>query len=95
MRRGPRKGTTQTCSGCGRLHDPPLTLQDRVYECPCELRLDRDLNAARNILARALAQVPGGTGESTPVETGPPPHRHGRQVRSKKREPPRASAVAR
>ncbi|MHB1434771.1 MAG: zinc ribbon domain-containing protein, partial [Thermoplasmata archaeon] len=39
-----------------------LTLQDRVYDCPCGLRLDRDLNAARNILARALAQVPGGTG---------------------------------
>ena len=86
----PTKGTTQTCSGCGRLHDPPLTLKDRAYECPCGLRLDRDLNAARNILARALATVPGGTGESTPVETGPPPHRKGRRVRSKKREPPSA-----
>ena len=89
------KGTTQTCSGCGRLHDPPLTLQDRTFECPCGLRSDRDVNAARNVLARALRAVPGGTGESTPVETGPPPHREGRRVRSKKQEPPLASAVAR
>ncbi|EQD76610.1 protein containing Transposase, IS605 OrfB, partial [mine drainage metagenome] len=91
----PTKGTTQTCSDCGRLHDPPLTLKDRAYSCPCGLRLDRDLNAARNVLARALAAVPGGTGESTPVETGPPSHRKGRRVRSLKREPPPASAVAR
>ncbi|EQD51117.1 protein containing Transposase (probable), IS891/IS1136/IS1341 [mine drainage metagenome] len=90
----PAKGTTQTCSGCGRLHDPPLTLKDRTYDCPCGLRLDRNLNAARNVLARALAAVPGGTGESTPVETGPPPHRKGRRVRSKKREPPPTSRVA-
>ncbi len=91
----PTKGTTQTCSKCGRLADPPLTLKDRTYECPCGLRLDRDRNAAKNILARALATVPGGTGESTPVETGPPPHRKGRRVRSLKREPPPVSAVAR
>jgi putative transposase len=90
----PTKGTTQTCSKCGRFADPPLTLKDRTYSCPCGLRLDRDLNAARNILARALAAVPGGTGESTPVETGPPPHRKGRRVRSKKQEPPPALRVA-
>ncbi|HUZ80241.1 MAG TPA: transposase [Thermoplasmata archaeon] len=91
----PAKGTTQTCSKCGRLADPPLPLQDRTYSCPCGLRLDRDLNAAKNILARALAQVPGGTGESTPVEIVPPPHRKGRRVRSKRQEPPRDSEVAR
>ena len=90
----PTKGTTQTCSGCGRLHDPPLTLKDRMYECPCGLRIDRDLNAAKNVVARALALVPGGTGESTPVETGPPPHRKGRRVRSSKQEPPPAIGVA-
>ena len=90
----PTRGTTQTCSGCGRLHDPPLTLKDRTYECPCGLRLDPDLNAARNILARALAAVPGGTGEFTPVEIGPPPHRKGRRVRSEKREPPSAVGAA-
>jgi putative transposase len=91
----PTKGTTQTCSGCGRFHDPPLTPKDRTYECPCGLHLDRDLNAARNVLARALAAVPGGTGELTPVEIGPPPARKGRRVRLPKQEPPLASAVAR
>jgi putative transposase len=84
----PSKGTTQTCSGCGRVAHPQLTLKDRTYSCPCGLVLDRDLNASRNVLARALAEVPGGTGESTPVETRPPPHRKGRRVRSKKQEPP-------
>ncbi len=91
----PAKGTTQTCSKCGRLADPPLPLHDRTYSCPCGLRLDRDLNAARNVLARALAKIPGGTGESTPVETRPPPHRKGRRVRSSKQEPLSDSAVAR
>jgi putative transposase len=90
----PTKGTTQTCSKCGWLADPPLTLKDRTYSCPCGLRLDRDVNAARNILARALAIVPGDTGELTPVEIGPPPHRKGRRVRSKKQEPPPALCVA-
>jgi putative transposase len=91
----PTKGTSQTCSECGRPADPPLPLNDRTYSCPCGLVMDRDLNAARNVLARALAAIPGGTGESTPVETGPPPHRKGRRVRSKKPEPPSGSAVAR
>ncbi len=90
----PTKNTTQSCSACGRLHDPPLTLPDRTYECRCGLVMDRDLNAARNVLARALRAVPGGTGESTPVEIGPPPHRKGRRVRSEKQEPPRGTGVA-
>ncbi|NNN17976.1 MAG: transposase, partial [Thermoplasmata archaeon] len=33
----------ETCSKCGHLADPPLTLKDRTYSCPCGLRLDRDL----------------------------------------------------
>ena len=91
---GPTKGTTPTCSGGGRLPDPALTLKDRTYDGPCGLVMDRDLNAARKILARALRAVPGGTGESPPVETGPPPARKGRRVRSRKQEPPRATGVA-
>jgi putative transposase len=48
--------TSQDCSGCG--HRQPLSLSDRVYTCPCcGLVLDRDLNAARNILRLAKAQV--------------------------------------
>jgi putative transposase len=47
---------SQDCSRCG--HRPPLSLSDRVYQCPCgELGLDRDRNAARNILRHALDLV--------------------------------------
>jgi len=46
--------TSQDCSQCG--HRRPLSLSDRVYRCPCcGLILDRDLNAARNILRLAKA----------------------------------------
>jgi putative transposase len=42
------KGTTQRCSQCGSL--VRKTLRDRVHDCAaCGLRMDRDLNAARNI----------------------------------------------
>lgn len=45
--------TSQLCSGCGELVKKGL--KDRVHDCPhCGLVLDRDENAARNILARAL-----------------------------------------
>jgi putative transposase len=41
--------TSQDCSQCG--HRQTLSLSDRTYTCPCcMLVLDRDLNAARNIL---------------------------------------------
>jgi putative transposase len=41
--------TSQDCAGCG--HRQPLTLSDRIYACMgCGLVLDRDLNAARNIV---------------------------------------------
>jgi putative transposase len=42
--------TSQDCSGCG--HRQPLSLADRTYTCSCcGAILDRDLNAAKNILA--------------------------------------------
>ena len=48
--------TSQDCSGCG--HRQPLSLSDRTYTCPCcGLVLDRDLNAARNILRLAKEYV--------------------------------------
>src|SRR5437899_12856975 len=50
------RGTTQDCSGCGAT--VPKRLSVRVHRCPhCGLTLDRDLNAARNILARGLARL--------------------------------------
>ena len=45
------KNTSQLCSCCGKL--VPKALHVRVHECGCGLTLDRDVNAARNILARA------------------------------------------
>ena len=46
------RNTSQDCSGCGAR--VPKELGDRQHECPhCGLSIDRDLNAARNILHRA------------------------------------------
>ena len=39
--------TSKVCSACGRKHS--LTLRDRVLNCECGLRIDRDHNAAKNI----------------------------------------------
>jgi len=47
------KGTTQQCSNCGRV--VAKTLYDRIHACKCGLVMDRDLNAAVNILFRGLA----------------------------------------
>lgn len=50
------KNTTQMCSGCGEI--VPKDLSVRVHDCPhCGLKIDRDLNAAINILGRGLASV--------------------------------------
>jgi len=43
--------TSQICSGCGE--KVPKTLSVRIHRCICGLVLDRDENAARNILERA------------------------------------------
>ena len=44
----PPRGTSSTCSACGAIR--PKELSERTHECPCGLRLDRDLNASLNIL---------------------------------------------
>lgn len=45
--------SSKTCSRCGTVKES-LRLSDRVFVCEaCGLRLDRDLNAARNIAAAA------------------------------------------
>ena len=45
--------TSQTCSTCG--HRKKMPLSERIFDCPCcHAHLDRDLNAARNILALGL-----------------------------------------
>jgi len=45
------KYTSQLCSQCGNIVKKDLSV--RMHNCPhCNLILDRDINAARNILAR-------------------------------------------
>lgn len=44
--------SSKTCSECGQIHDMPL--DKRTMECDCGNVMDRDENAARNILARGL-----------------------------------------
>lgn len=49
--------TSKTCSCCGKIFEH-LTLSDRWVECDCGLSLDRDHNAAINILRRAGWDTP-------------------------------------
>lgn len=52
------RGTSQECSGCGA--HVPKSLSVRTHACACGLSLDRDVNAARNILVRAGRLGSGG-----------------------------------
>jgi putative transposase len=50
------KNTTKLCSSCGEIN--PKALSVRVHTCPhCGLVLDRDENAALNILQRGLLSL--------------------------------------
>lgn len=64
-------GTTQLCSYCGER--VPKTLAARIHQCPyCGLTLDRDTNAAVNILKRSSSGqgLPGVPVGQTPLGTG-------------------------
>jgi putative transposase len=54
--------SSKTCSACGQVK-AELLLSARVFSCSCGLRLDRDVNAARN-----LERLGRATPEGTPVE---------------------------
>jgi putative transposase len=57
--------TTQDCSGCGTRSKKSLSI--RTHVCAgCGLILDRDHNAARNILAKALDRTGGQSETGTP-----------------------------
>jgi len=61
--------TTQACSGCGSI--VPKSLSVRVHKCPyCGLVLDRDVNAARNILSLALNNPLGRSGQPVTCPVG-------------------------
>jgi len=64
--------TSQLCSGCGKIVEKSLGVC--VHNCPhCGLNLDRDINAAWNILSKALS-------EREPGRTERPEHNVGRWV---------------
>ena len=61
--------SSQLCSGCGARQKIPRG--EKVYSCPsCGMVLDRDINAARNILAEGMKgnKIPVGCGDFKPVE---------------------------
>jgi putative transposase len=61
--------TSQACSGCGLI--VPKGLCVRVHVCPdCGLVLDRDVNAARNILTLALKTPLGRSGQAVTYPVG-------------------------
>ncbi|WP_436903623.1 RNA-guided endonuclease InsQ/TnpB family protein [Halovenus halobia] len=65
------RGTTKECAFCGVETAKPIWV--REHSCPaCGHVEDRDLNAAKNILNRALRQLGAGRSESTPVQTALP-----------------------
>lgn len=52
------RNTSQMCSSCGQIVKKDLSV--RVHDCPhCGLKIDRDHNAAINILARGMASLGG------------------------------------
>lgn len=51
--------TSQICSGCGAVVKKELS--ERWHSCECGCELDRDTNAAKNILNRGLQHLLGGT----------------------------------
>ena len=65
-------GTTKQCASCGVESEKPLWV--REHSCPvCGFEMDRDANAAINILSRGLEKLGLGQSEgTTPVETALP-----------------------
>ena len=63
------RGTTKECNECGVETEKPLWV--REHSCPsCGFELDRDWNAALNVVQRGLDKVGVGDAEDTLVETG-------------------------
>jgi putative transposase len=63
--------TSKTCGRCGTLHHKLGGA--KLFQCPqCSLRIDRDLNGARNIYLRYLTTT---TNTTTTISAGPTTHR--------------------
>jgi putative transposase len=76
--------SSKLCSTCGRLTEK-MPLNVRTWTCPCGTTHDRDINAARNILAEGLSVIACGGGVRPQRETS----RTGQS--STKQENPRAT----
>jgi len=61
------KNTTKMCSNCRRIKPMPTNI--RMYICKCGLCLDRDYNAAINILNKALGVERTSVGVETSVSS--------------------------
>ena len=69
----PPHQTSQTCSQCCQKSPIKLKLSARVFHCPfCGLKLDRDHNAALNILYRAACALRGEVWDTILYETRSP-----------------------
>ncbi len=64
--------SSKTCSNCGHIKES-LDLSERVWTCVCGAKHDRDVNASKNILRRALVIQSSGTDD----------HRNGARVSPK------------
>ncbi|HEY2690268.1 MAG TPA: RNA-guided endonuclease TnpB family protein, partial [Streptosporangiaceae bacterium] len=63
--------SSKTCSACGHLL-ASLSLSTRTWRCPsCGTRHDRDINAAKNILAAGLAVARDNPGDACGADVRP------------------------
>jgi len=91
--------SSKTCSGCGTVK-AKLSLSERVYRCgACGLALDRDLNAARNLLQLAASGAESINACRAAVGPGPAGHavskqEPGTRQRDKTRTAPRQHGTA-
>ena len=81
--------SSKTCTACGHLL-AALSLSTRTWQCPsCRTRHDRDINAAKNILAAGLAVAGGNPGDACGADVR---HSGSSRVQSAvKQEPPGVS----
>lgn len=78
--------SSKTCSACGHLL-ATLSLSTRTWQCPsCGTRHDRDINAAKNILAAGLAVARGNPGDACGADVR---HSGSSRVRSAVKQEPR------
>jgi len=66
--------STRMCSNCGRINDK-MALNVRAWDCPCGSHHDRDVNAAKNVLAAGQADNPNARGAQVRPGLVPAPRR--------------------